>query len=78
MRDERGGDARAGGPGHEHRAEVELPAALVEALDAEGLRSTFDALAPSRRTEHARSLTEARSEGTRARRVANVIDALPR
>lgn len=58
--------------------EVTLPAALVEALDAEGLRSTFDALAPSRRKEHARSVTEARSEETRARRVAKVVDALRR
>lgn len=57
-------------------AEVEVPPALAEALAAADLRSAFDALAPSRRKEHARSVTEAKQDATRERRVAKVLDAL--
>ncbi|WP_286690104.1 MULTISPECIES: YdeI/OmpD-associated family protein [unclassified Aeromicrobium] len=56
--------------------EVEVPAALAEALDAAGLRAAFDALAPSRRKEHARSVADAKGDDTRARRVQKVLDAL--
>ncbi|RYF47296.1 MAG: DUF1905 domain-containing protein, partial [Cytophagaceae bacterium] len=47
--------------------EVELPSDLeaVLAKDA-GLRSAWDALAPSRRKEHARSIGEAKKDETRA------------
>lgn len=56
--------------------EVAVPAALADALEAAGLRGAFDALAPSRRKEHARSVAEAKGEDTRARRVQKVLDAL--
>ena len=57
--------------------EVELPADLAAALAAgDGLRSRFDALAPSRRKEHVRSVESAKADATRARRVAAVVAAL--
>ncbi|MCD9153696.1 YdeI/OmpD-associated family protein [Aeromicrobium duanguangcaii] len=56
--------------------EVEVPEALSEALAAAGLRQAFDALAPSRRKEHARSVAEAKQDDTRERRVQKVLDAL--
>lgn len=56
--------------------EVEVPAALEEALAGAGLRETFDALAYSHRKEHARSVAEAKQDATRERRVQKVLDAL--
>ena len=57
--------------------EVEVPADLAAALDGEpGLRSRFDALSPSRRKEHVRSVESAKAEATRARRVAAVLATL--
>lgn len=56
--------------------EVEVPAELGAALAEAGLRGAFDALAPSRRKEHARSVAEAKSDATRERRIAKVVDAL--
>lgn len=56
--------------------EVEVPPALVEVLGSAGLRAAFDALAPSRRKEHARSVADAKGDDTRARRVQKVLDAL--
>jgi len=57
--------------------EVELPADLAAALDTgTGLRTRFDALAPSRRKEHVRSVESAKADATRARRVAAVVAAL--
>ncbi|MCL3836328.1 YdeI/OmpD-associated family protein [Aeromicrobium duanguangcaii] len=56
--------------------EVEVPEVLSEALAAAGLRQAFDALAPSRRKEHARSVAEAKQDDTRERRVQKVLDAL--
>lgn len=56
--------------------EVDVPDALATALDAAGLRETFDALAYSHRKEHARSVAEAKKDDTRERRVQKVLDAL--
>ena len=53
-----------------------VPDDLAAALDAAGLREAFAALAPSHRKEHVRSVTEAKAEATRQRRVEKVIDAL--
>ena len=49
---------------------------LAEALAAAGLRERFDALAPSHRKEHVRSVTDAKTEATRQRRIAKVVEAL--
>ncbi|WP_020105936.1 YdeI/OmpD-associated family protein [Nocardia sp. 348MFTsu5.1] len=57
--------------------EVDLPPALSAALDADpAVRASFDALAPSRRKEHARSVADAKRDETRDRRVAAIVDAL--
>ena len=53
-----------------------LPDDLADALTAAGLREKFAALAPSHRKEHVRSVTDAKSEATRQRRIEKVIDAL--
>jgi antitoxin component of MazEF toxin-antitoxin module len=57
--------------------EVTLPDDLAAALDGEpGLRAAFDALAPSRRKEHVRSVADAKKPETRQRRITAVVDAL--
>ncbi|MGU3291372.1 YdeI/OmpD-associated family protein [Williamsia sp. M5A3_1d] len=57
--------------------EVEVPPALATALDADpAVRAAFDALAPSRRKEHARAVVDAKQEATRERRVAAIVEAL--
>lgn len=57
--------------------EVTLPDDLAAALDGEPLlRAAFDALAPSRRKEHARSVADAKKPETRERRIAAVLDAV--
>jgi hypothetical protein len=53
-----------------------VPDDLAEALAAAGVRSTFDALAPSHRKEHVRSVTDAKGEATRQRRIEKVVEAL--
>lgn len=71
--------------GEQHDVLVELDAApretvvpedLARALDDAGLRAAFDALAPSHRKEHVRSVEEAKAPETRARRVAKVLEKL--
>lgn len=73
----------AGGETHEitlthgtSARDTRVPDDLAEALDAAGLRATFDALAPSHRKEHMRSVTEAKTEATRQRRIEKVVSAL--
>lgn len=53
-----------------------VPDDLADALAAAGLRAAFDALAPSHRKEHVRSVTEAKAEATRRRRIEKVVAAL--
>ena len=53
-----------------------VPDDLAEALAAAGVRDRFDQLAPSHRKAHVRSVDEAKSEATRQRRIARVVDAL--
>lgn len=53
-----------------------VPEDLAEALAAAGVRGTFDALAPSHRKAHVRSVTEAKAEATRQRRIEKVVDAV--
>lgn len=73
----------AGGETHEvtlvldtSARDTPVPDDLAEALAAAGVRAVFDALPPSRRKEHVRAVTEAKSDATRQRRVAKVVDAL--
>lgn len=53
-----------------------VPEDLAAALDAAGLREKFDALAPSHRKEHVRSVLEAKAAATRQRRIEKVVSAL--
>lgn len=56
---------------------VDVPADLAAVLDADpALRAAFDALAPSHRKEHARSVADAKRPETRQRRIAAVVGAL--
>jgi len=73
----------AGGETHEvtlthdtSSRDTPVPDDLAEALGAAGLRDRFDALAPSHRKEHVRSVTEAKAEATRQRRIDKVLAAL--
>ena len=57
--------------------EVEVPAELAESLAADPAASAaWDALAYSRRKEHARSIAGAKSDATRQRRLEKVLAAL--
>jgi hypothetical protein len=57
--------------------EVEVPPALAEALAADPVAAAaWDRLAHSHRKEHARAITEAKAEETRARRLAKTLAAL--
>ncbi|MCZ4563611.1 YdeI/OmpD-associated family protein [Rhodococcus sp. IEGM 1401] len=56
---------------------IEVPPALATALDADPtLRAAFDALAPSTRKEHARSVADAKRDDTRERRVTAIVQSL--
>lgn len=57
--------------------EVEVPEALALAFAADPVAArAWEALAPSHKKEHARAITEAKAEDTRARRVAKSIAML--
>lgn len=56
---------------------VEVPEDLAEALGSAGRREAFDGLSYSVRKEHARSVVDAKTPETRARRVAKVLERLP-
>ncbi|WP_019137594.1 YdeI/OmpD-associated family protein [Cellulomonas massiliensis] len=55
---------------------VEVPEDLAGALAEAGARERFDALAPSHRREHVRSVVEAKAAATRERRIAAVVARL--
>ena len=57
--------------------EVEVPADFAKALKATaGVRKAFDALAYSHRKEWVRSIEDAKTPETRARRIAKAVDSL--
>ena len=59
--------------------QVALPDDLAAALArVPGASERFEALAPSHRKEHVRSVEEAKKPETRAKRVAKVVDAVSR
>jgi hypothetical protein len=73
----------AGGETHEvtlthdtSARDTPVPDDLADALAAAGVSDKFDALAPSHRKEHVRSVTEAKAEATRQRRIEKVVAAL--
>lgn len=56
---------------------VEIPAELAAALAAaKGAQAAFDTSAPSRKKEMVRQVVETKSEETRARRIAKIIEQL--
>ncbi len=73
----------AGGETHEvtlthdtSARDTPVPDDLATALADAGLTESFAALAPSHRKEHVRSVTDAKSEATRQRRIEKVVEAL--
>jgi hypothetical protein len=55
---------------------VEIPADLGQALQAAGVQDAFDRLAPSQRKEHVRAINDAKTDETRTRRIAKVVERL--
>jgi hypothetical protein len=56
---------------------VEVPEDLAAALSAKsGARAAFDASAPSKRKEFVRQVEEAKTQETRERRIAKIVDQL--
>lgn len=55
---------------------VELPVDLAAALDAAGVRASFDALAPSAQKAHVTNVEGAKAAETRERRVAAIVAKL--
>ncbi|MEO7753100.1 MAG: YdeI/OmpD-associated family protein [Terracoccus sp.] len=56
---------------------IEVPEVLRAALDGDsGARAAWEALSPSRQRAHALAISSARTEETRQRRLAAVLDAL--
>ena len=55
---------------------LDVPADLLAALDRAGARSAFDALSFSNRQRHVLSVTGAKTDETRQRRIAKVVESL--
>lgn len=53
--------------------QVEIPDALQQALETDGLWELFSGLSYSKRKEYARQVAEAKAEETRLRRIAKVV-----
>lgn len=56
--------------------EVDVPAELAAAIKRAKLQKAWDSLAYSHRREHAKEVADAKTEATRARRIAKVVEAL--
>jgi len=56
--------------------EVPMPGDLLEALKTNGLLGSFSALSYSKRKELARQVSEVKTDATRSRRLASVIEYL--
>jgi Bacteriocin-protection, YdeI or OmpD-Associated/Domain of unknown function (DUF1905) len=56
--------------------DIALPHDIAAILAENGLRAQFDALPPSRRKEHVRAITDAKSPETRARRIVKAIEMI--
>ena len=55
---------------------VEVPEDLGAALEAAGKTAAFDKVAPSMRKEHVRQVEEAKTQETRERRIARIVEKL--
>lgn len=56
--------------------ETEIPEELLAALQKTDRLEAFSSLAPSRRKEHVRQVSEAKAPETRARRIDKILDSL--
>ena len=57
-------------------AKIPVPQELAAALAQAGLVEAFDELAPSRRKEYARQVSDAKADETRGRRIAKILTQL--
>jgi bifunctional DNA-binding transcriptional regulator/antitoxin component of YhaV-PrlF toxin-antitoxin module len=55
---------------------VEVPEDLAKALSKAGVQKTFEALAPSKRKESVRQVEDAKTQETRERRIAKILESL--
>jgi hypothetical protein len=55
---------------------VEVPEDLAGALKAAGKTAAFEKVAPSMRKEHVRQVEEAKTQETRERRIARIVEKL--
>lgn len=55
---------------------VEVPEELAKALSNAGVQKTFAALAPSKRKEFVRQVEDAKTQETRERRIAKILERL--
>lgn len=55
---------------------VDVPDDLAAALEANGIRAAFEALAPSRKKEFVRQVESAKAEETRVRRIDRIVATL--
>ena len=55
---------------------VEVPEDLTAALEAAAKMAAFDKVAPSMRREHVRQVEEAKTQETRERRIARIVEKL--
>ncbi len=56
--------------------EIAVPAELAQALKKAKKQKAFDALAPSKRKEFARQVTEAKKPETRDNRIAKIVESI--
>src|SRR5207253_10258556 len=56
--------------------EVAVPKYIADAFKKAGVRAAFDKLSYTHRKEHVRSIEDAKTDETRQRRLAKVIDAV--
>ena len=57
-------------------AQIEIPTDLAAALETANLKTVFEKSAPSKRKEFVRQVTEAKTEETRERRIAKILEQL--
>ncbi len=55
---------------------VEVPEDLAAALEAAGKTAAFEKVAPSMKKEHVRQVEEAKTQETRERRIARIIEKI--
>lgn len=57
-------------------AQIEIPTDLAAALETANLKTVFEKSAPSKRKEFVRQVTDAKTDETRERRIAKILEQL--